>query len=310
MSAHGKIAAGLVALAVCVGQVKAQTPATPKPAAVVNGIAIPLSDVDAILKAQGLPVETPEAKRRELQFYVLSNLIDDLLLQEFLKRNGKRLDSAEISKQVAELEAGLKKQGKTLQDFCKETGQSEARLRTNAACYLQWTAYVEAHITDADVRRFYEETRDFFDGATIRVSHIMLKVSSTATDPERTEARAKLLAIRAHIQAGKLDFAEAAKKYSQTDSASRGGDLGFLQRKGDVEEPFAKAAFALREGEVSGVVQTDLGIHLLKVAERKAGKPSDFEKIKDRVRECYTFEMREAVLAEQRKTAKIEINLP
>jgi peptidyl-prolyl cis-trans isomerase C len=302
----------LAAGAVLAGHVRAQAPAAaPKPVAVVNGTSISSAEVEAILKVQGPPpAESTDAKRRQAQMFIVGNLIDDTLMQQFLTKSGYKVDAADVNKQVAELEEGLKKQGKTLQEFCKDTGQSEARLRTNAATYLQWTAYLKTHLTDADVKKFYEETHDFFDGTQVRVSHIMVKVAPTATEAERKDLHDRLLGLRQQIVAGKIDFADAAKKYSHSESAAGGGDLGFFQRKGDVEEPFAKAAFKLDVGQISDVVQTEFGLHLIKLTEKKAGKPSDFEKIKDRVRDCCVFEMREAILVQQRKAAKIEINLP
>jgi hypothetical protein len=304
-------AAALAVGALCAGQIEAQAPAAAKPAAVVNGVAIPMADVETVLKARGpFPPDFPEAKRREVQFVVVGNLIDDVLLQQFLSKNAKPAEAADVAKQIAELEAALKKQGNTLADFCKETGQTEDRLRLNVGRYLQWTAYVQAHQNDAEVQRCFDDNRDFFDGTTVRVSHIMMKVSPTADDAARKDARDKLAAIRAHILAGKLEFADGAKRFSQTESAKNGGDLGFFQRKGDIEEPFAKAAFSMKVGEVSDIVQTEFGYHLLKVTERKEGKPSEFEKIKERVREFYIYEMREEVLAQMRKVSKIEINVP
>jgi peptidyl-prolyl cis-trans isomerase C len=231
-------------------------------------------------------------------------------LQQFLTKNGVKVDAAEVNKQVAELEEGLKKQGKTLADFCKDTGQSEARLKGNAAIYLQKTAYLKTHLTDADVKKFYEETRDYFDGTQVRVSHIMVKVAPTATDAERKDLRDRLTALRQQILADKITFADAAKKYSHSESASSGGDLGFFQRKGDVEESFAKVAFKLEVGEISDVVATEFGLHLIKMTEKKPGKAAKFEDIKERVRECCIFEFWEAVLVQHRKAAKIEINLP
>jgi peptidyl-prolyl cis-trans isomerase C len=77
-----------------------------------------------------------------------------------------------------------------------------------------------------------------------------------------------------------------------------------------VEEPFARAAFALKVGEISDVVQTEYGMHLIKVTDRKPGQPSDYAKIKDEVLEFCAGEMRMALVAQQRKTARIEINLP
>jgi peptidyl-prolyl cis-trans isomerase C len=297
---------------VLAGQARAQTPAAaPKPAAVVNGTSISMAEVETILKAQGPPpAEMTDAKRRQALMFIVGNLIDDTLVQQFLTKSGYKVDTVDVNKQVADLEEGLKKQGKTLQEFCKDTGQSEARLKTNAATYLQWTAYLKKNLTDADVKKFYEETRDYFDGNQVRVSHIMIKIPSTATEAERKDLRDRLLGLRQQILAGKIEFADAAKKYSHSESAASGGDLGFFQRKGDVEEPFAKAAFKLDIGQISDVVQTELGIHLIKMTEKKPGKPTKFEEVKERVRDCCIYEAREAILAQERKAAKIEINLP
>ena len=80
--------------------------------------------------------------------------------------------------------------------------------------------------------------------------------------------------------------------------------------KFQVEEPFARAAFALKVGEVSDIVQTGYGLHLIKVTDRKAnGPPSDFEKIKEEVREACAMEMMNNLVARERQVAKIEINL-
>src|SRR5262249_56914362 len=103
--------------------------------------------------------------------------------------------------------------------------------------------------------------------------------------------------LRAQILGDKTDFAAAAKAYSQCPSASDGGDVGTFPRKFVVDENFARAAFALKPGEVSGVVQTDFGLHLIKVTERKPAQPSDFNKIKDDVREIYLDDLRLKLLA-------------
>jgi parvulin-like peptidyl-prolyl isomerase len=89
-----------------------------------------------------------------------------------------------------------------------------------------------------------------------------------------------------------------------------GGDIGFFPRKWAVAEPFAKAAFSLKVGELSEVVHTEFGAHLIKVTERKNGTSSTYEKVKDDVRDYFVQEMRQSVIEQQRKVAKVEINLP
>ena len=231
-------------------------------------------------------------------------------MQQFLRKYAPAVDPAELNKRLAEMVAGLKKKGQTLQDFCKETGQTEIQLRTNLANMLQWAAYVKDKVKDEDVKRYYDENKDFFDQITVRASHIVLRVPSMATEGERQSTAARLQAIRQEIVTGKLDFAEAAKKHSQCPSAPNGGDIGYFPRKWVVEEPFARAAFALKVGEISDVVQTDYGLHLIKVTERSPGQPSDFNKSKEEVRELCVTEMRQQLLVRLRQQGNIVINLP
>ena len=175
---------------------------------------------------------------------------------------------------------------------------------------LQWNAYVKDHLTDADVRRYYEENKDFFDRIDVRASHIVIRLAAEAGGAERQSTRAKLQALRNEIVSGKIDFAEAAKKHSQCVSAPSGGDLGYFPRKFMVDEAFGRAAFALKVGEISDVVQSDYGMHLIKVTDRKPGQPSDYNKIKDSVREFCIEEMRLNLLAQERKQARVEVYVP
>src|SRR5262249_35046207 len=97
---------------------------------------------------------------------------------------------------------------------------------------------------------------------------------------------------------------------SQGPTADKGGDLGYVPRKWMVEEPFARAAFAMEAGQVSDVVETEFGLHLIKVTDRKAGPGSDFAKIKEDVLHVCIEDMYMNLLGQLRKSAKIEINLP
>ncbi len=307
------ILGGMVLLAGCTGGARAQAPAAPvQPAAVVNGEPIAMADVEALVQMEGpTALQLPESKRRQKRLDALAMLIDDLLMQQFLRQNGPRIDPAEVVKQTNELEEGLRRQGKKLQEFLRESNQTEAQLRNSIVNMLQWREYVRGRITESKVSEYYKDNKAYFDGVTVRASHIVIRVSPNAGEAELQAARDKLQALRRDIvDLHKIDFAEAAKKYSQCPSAPHGGDIGFFTRKWMVDETFAKAAFALQEvGDVSGVVQTDYGMHLIKLTERKAGQPSDYEKIKEAVRDMCIEDLRQALLAEQRKKATIKINM-
>src|SRR5262249_50792254 len=115
--------ASVAALAILVGAAQTQAPAN-RPAAVGNGEPISLAKVEAFLKMRG-PTPTPltEQQRKQMQFEMVNALIDDVLMRQFLAKNAPKVDPAEVSKRLAELQTGLKKQGKTVQDFCRESGQ-------------------------------------------------------------------------------------------------------------------------------------------------------------------------------------------
>jgi peptidyl-prolyl cis-trans isomerase C len=315
--------AGVVATATLAGLVRAQgsvtppPPTAPKVAAFVRGEPISMADVDAILKRNPMPTEPTALQRKQMQLEAVGMLVDNLLMQQFLRKNAPPVDPNLVNKQLAELIEDLKKKSRTLADYLHDTGQTEAELRTNIQNILQWAEYVKAHTSEADLRRYYDENKDFFDKVTVRASHIVIRVPATAEAAklaaDREAARTKLLALRQEIVAGKLDFAEAAKKHSQCSSAPQGGDLGYFSRKWMLEEPLAKAAFVLKVGDVSDVIQTEYGMHLIKVTDRKPGQPSEYEKIKDDVREFYIKELELTVLTHERKEAEakgqIQINV-
>lgn len=308
--------ASLTALAILACSVGAQTTPDAKPIAVVNGEPIPAGDIDRVadmILKEKFKVQPPtEVQRRQVRMEVLHLALNNILMRQFLKKSAPKIEQAELDKHVAEFVANLQKAqpGKTLADFCKEKSTTEAQLRADMTATLQWTAYVKANVTDAAVKKYYDDSKDFFDQVAVKASHVFIQIPPKTSEGDKLAAKQKLEALRAEIVAGKLDFAEAARKHSQCPSATQGGDIGYLARKGMYEESFSRTAFALKPGEVSEVVATGFGLHLLRVTERKPGHSSDFEKIKGEVTDFYVEEMQQKMLLQERQAAKIEINLP
>jgi len=286
--------------------------AAAKPAAIVNGEPIAQAEVatvvDLVLKQRFRTQPPSDAQRREVWMEVLSMLSDDVLLRQFLTRSNIQVNPADVDKQLNELRSSLaaSKPPRSIEDFYKETNQTEANLRVSILNMLRWGEFVKSRLNDAEIENYYKANKDFFDQVAVRASHILIRVAPTAPETDRQAARQKLAALRADIFASKVDFASAAKAHSQCTSAANGGDIGFFPRKMMVDESFARVAFALKPGDVSDVVQTDAGLHLIKVTDRKPGQPSEFAKIKDDVRDFYVEEMRQNLLAQERKSAKIE----
>jgi len=290
----------------------AQPPANPNPlAATVNGETIALADVDALLK-HTLP-DTPlnATQQRRMRLEVLSDMIDDVLVRQFLRKNGPKVDPAEIDAQLKAFGEKLKMEGKTLADFYKKTGQTEAQVREAWITEMQLTGYVKSIVTKEQLRAYFNANKDYFDQVQVKVRQIVLRVNKNTPPAERTAAKERLETIRAAIAAGQLDFATAAKKYSQCPTASTGGELGYIFRKGGLaDESVAKAAFALKMGELSGIVETEFGIHILQVTDRKAGTPSKFEDCVTEVLDAYSDDFRTELTAKLRKQAQIQITVP
>jgi peptidyl-prolyl cis-trans isomerase C len=284
-----------------------------KPAAIVNGESISLAEVErgaAQVMRRPMPMSLTEAQKREIKAIVLAQLMDDLLMQQFLRKNAPKPDLAEVNKKLADFETSLKKQGKTLAEYMREEGETEGELRLHIGYGLQWQAYAQKRITDQDVRRYFDENRDYFDQVEVRASHIVLRVPANSSDAAVQATQQQLANLRQEIVAGKIDFAEAAKKYSQCETAPQGGDIGKFKRREEMDENFLRTAFSMKPGEISGAVRSEFGWHLIRVVERTPGQPVDFEKVKDDVRRIYTNECYMGIIARERQAAKIDVQMP
>jgi peptidyl-prolyl cis-trans isomerase C len=172
---------------------------------------------------------------------------------------------------------------------------------------LQWTGYVQAEVKEEELKRYYEANKEFFDQVTVRASHILKQLTPNASEADKKAARDKLLQLRTDILAGKIEFADAARKESECQvSAAAGGDIGYFPRKFLFADSFAEPAFALKVGDISDVIETPLGLHIIKVTDRKAGRATEYINVQDEVREFYVEEMRMKLMAQEREKAKIE----
>jgi peptidyl-prolyl cis-trans isomerase C len=305
----GRVALGAAVLAWWVALAGAQPAEAGKVAAVVNGVQISVASVEARMQLIGtLPANAPEEQRRQRCMEALGMLIDEVLFHQFLEKNAPPVSPEEMAKHYNALETGLKEQGKSMAEFCHDTHRTLEQFRYEMAETLRWMAYTRAQVNDANLERYYKENKDVFDKVSVRASHIVLRVPAGASEKDKAQVRARLQEIRTKLASDpKADFAEMAKAYSQDPMASRGGDLGWFPRKWVFDETFSRAAFALQKGQVSDIVETEYGLHLIKVTDRKPGEKSDFAKIKEAVREFCIEDLRQRILGEQRKTAKIEL---
>lgn len=282
-----------------------------KPAAVVNGESIPMAEFEAAMAMRPHELFPVSAAQQRLQRQeILELLISEKLMKQFLAKNAPPIGNADIDRQMLVLAESLKAQGKTIADFCRDTHQTEGQIRGGVANMLQYAAYARKQTTDDELKKYFEANRDFFQKTTVRISHIVIRIPANTAAAERDEARKRLGELRLQIAGGKIGFADAAKQYSQCPSAPKGGDIGLVSRKWMVDESVARTAFSMKAGEMSDVVASDYGLHLVHVTERNEGAKVEYAAVAEDVRDTYTEEMRQKLLQDLRRTAKITVSLP
>jgi len=217
--------------------------------------------------------------------------LEQLVAAELLYQAGKKLEPKDLDKKVEEKIAQNRAKFKTQEEFTaalKSADLTEADLKTLTLKDMVINEYIEKEIaakvtvTDAEAKKFYDENQDKFkQSESVRASHILCGVDAKASTEEKQKARDKAEGLLKKIKAGE-DFATLAKSDSTCPSSAKGGDLGSFGR-GQMVKPFEDAAFALKPGEVSGVVETQFGYHIIKLTEKKGAETVKFDDVKGKI---------------------------
>lgn len=265
----------------------------------IDGQPIPRSELDRMFKVRRVDPDLQPKVRAEF----IDQLVDNHLLQRFLKAQKIAVDEGELDKQVDQVKALLPK-GATGSLDLQEYGYTDKVLREELALPLMWRNYVRKIVLENDVQKYFDDHRIDLDGTQVKASQIFAKVADLK-DPEQVkQALAKLAKIRDEINAG-LSFADAAKKYSQAPSRDKGGDVGFFLTEGKMPRAFTKVAFSLKPGEMSEPFVSPFGAHLCLVTDRQEGELS-LEDVRVKVMEKISAELMAKKLKELRSKAKIE----
>jgi len=260
------------------------------PVAKVNGTVITRGELDRatkVMAGQSRMGQQPSPPTKEVEDAVLNQLIS----AELLYQAGAKLKVADLDKLVADKLA----QGKTKfandadyenalksSDLTPKTLEELIRKDTVINNLIVKEIFPKVSVSDADAKKFYDDNKDKFKrGDQIRASHILCKVDPQATAEEKKKAREKAEGLLKQIKAGK-DFAELARTNSDCPSKEQGGDLNFFG-KGQMVPAFEAAAFALKPGEVSDVVETQFGYHIIKVTDKKGAGEAKFDEVKPRI---------------------------
>ena len=271
----------------------------------VNGQAISRAEVDAAFARTSIARQPlTEEQRLVYRDHVVNVLIDGVLVKQFLDGRGVQADPGAVEKHLADFEKVLKEKGTTLEAFLDENHASLEQMTREVGELYQWFKHVDLEGTDENIRRYFEENKSSFDGSMVRASHILVEVPPRGSAEQKKSARARLEQVRAQLAAG-TDFALLAKQHSDCQSKSQGGDVGYFPRRGKMTEEFAAAAFLLPKGEVSGIVESEYGFHLIKVTDRKPGQKISLATVEEDVRGMFAADLRAEVIKEMRQRSEI-----
>jgi len=276
--------------------------------ATVNGEPITRGELYQHLNNYGIP---PGAVGDQDLYRVgLEVLTNHKLIRQFVAKQNVPVTEKELDADFERISNELKKDNQDINVNIASAGLTVAQVRDDMKKALGWQKYVKAVATDAALKKFMDEHKDVFNRTQVRASHIVLLVDAKAAPADKEKVRQKLAGIKAEIDGNKISFADAANKFSEDDgnkTSPSGGDLGYFTRRGQFEPSFTAAAFALKKGSVSDPIETPYGYHLIQVTDRKDGTPVDFEQQKSLVQSEYLADLQEKIVAEMRKTAKIDI---
>ena len=224
-------------------------------------------ELDTTLKGRDIHADD----RPRLLAEMLGQIVQRRLVLEYLRSQSQAAAQQQIDAQVAQMASQLKQHGTSLATYLAARGITEAALKQQIDWRLSWKGYVERHVNDAVLERFFDAHRRDYDGTQVRASQILLPLPPGADAAAVDAVKKQAAELRKQIADGKITFEAAAAQHSAAASKDKGGDLGLLARHGSVPEPVAKAAFALEPGQLSEPVVTRFGVHLVRVTEIKPG---------------------------------------
>jgi len=298
-------------------------------AVTVNGIDITESNVEALVKAELAkmaakstkpPAEFIQQYEKQLRQWALDTLIVERLLDEKIKQAKIVVTEEEVISRISDILAA-QQPPLSLQEYKKkmeDNGQNFEAYKNDFHKQLlyqkllepQWAGKI--NVTEDQAQKYYSDNQKEFEiPEQVGASHILITPDTTTagTDPNQAKAKAKAKAeeLLKQIKEG-ANFAELAKANSACSSAADGGDLGFFAR-GQMVAPFEEAAFQLEPGQISDVVETRFGYHIIKVTDRKKAGVIPFEQAKDYIMANLTQKKRLELAKEYIELLKAEADI-
>ena len=236
----------------------------------VNGTTITRGELDFAIRRITTQQErqVPPERHAEIRKSILDELVDQELLFEKATASNVKVSEEEFAEQWKKVRAGFPDDKAFAAQLAKdglkqEQAESNVRRRLVIMKYLRSTVFDQVKVAPEEEAKFYADNKERIakHPDQVRASHILRLVKKGASQAEKDAAKVKINEALARAKKGE-DFAALVKEYSEDGSKARGGDVGFFG-KTDMVEPFEKAAWALKPGEISAPVQSQFGYHII-----------------------------------------------
>lgn len=275
-------------------------------AAMVNGEVIYAKELDgevsAVAKQYGIDLGSADGtqQRTEISRVILEQLIEQRLILQEARLFSAMPAETQVESQLQEIKRNFPSES----DFEMALAQRNLtlvelknRLRTNLAVRNLMAKVAPVTVTDAEIAQYFREHRSEFDRPEqVHVKQILLD----------NENEARL--ILAKLRRGE-SFDALAKQYSKDPgSREQGGDLGFVSR-GQLVPEFEQVAFALQPKQISDLVKTQFGYHLIELIARRPPQPANLDQARDQIRNLLLSSRREAAFQEWLKKIKAQAKI-
>ena len=291
-----------------------------KVAAKVNSEIITLSAIEEraeLLRQKyvGAPISISE---QDLLKDALNMIIEERLQIQEGKKYGFIVDEYAIDAAVedikkknnladGQLQEMLKREGRTLESY-----KNHIRDQILVSKITQFEIGNRVKVSEKSIIKYYKKNqKDFWEEGKVRTRHILFISERGSSENRRRAKLRQAKKVLSEIRKGS-DFSKLAIKYSEDVSASSGGDVGFVKR-GKMVREFEGAVFSLKPGQISDIVETEYGYHIIKVDEVLPGKTLTLKDVKNRIHKILSMQKQKQVyddwINELKKSAFIEVTL-
>lgn len=314
----------LAAVAAVFLSTAAQAAVTDRIVAVVNDEIITLSELNNAFVSYQERFEASyqgpdrEKARTETKLLLLNRLIDSLLMEQESRKTGITVRDEEVTDAINDIQKQRKFSPEEFRKALEQDGTTPDAFRKDIRSQLMRMKLVRRDIksrvsvTDEEIGEYYRKHREDYEGKeSVRIQQILLLLPKEGDPAVKEKLRTEAEAIHKRLVNGE-PFEQLSAKYSQGPAAAAGGDVGYIER-GMIHSEVEEVAFGLPLHQISGVIESSVGFHIIQVIDRRGAGLKSIESVREEIREKIDREKMEKKyeewLEELRTKSHIEIKL-